>query len=395
MNKLQLFVPLSKSEEQDDGSIMVYGYASTETLDHQGEVVKLDAVRGALDDYMQFANIREMHKPSAVGVAKEADIDDVGLYIGAKIVDPTAVMKVKEGVYKGFSIGGKATKRIGKTIEAMRMTEISLVDRPANPDALIEVWKMDGEPGDEDEPPFNDDSGESVEKGMWNASRLLEALSIVKNACEDAEFEQKRGEHSEAIIDSMKAVKQSLTSILVAYITEEVNPPGVTEKADDADDIAKAGARFSKATKDALAAIHSDIKKCNDTLEKMGYAAADEDDTEKTDSADDIQKLADDRKAEIDAIAKALGLEGDAPLADALAKVLSDRDTALARVKELEALPEPAKAAITAVNKADDGKAGEETPTDALAKALDNLPPEQVATAVMKHIHAQGARPIA
>lgn len=126
---------------------MVYGYASTEALDSQGEVVKLDAITAALQDYMKFANIREMHQPSAVGVAKEATVDGVGLYIAVKVVDDSAWEKVTEGVYKGFSIGGRVTERdtVNKAvITGMTLTEISLVDRPANPDAVFDVFKAEG-----------------------------------------------------------------------------------------------------------------------------------------------------------------------------------------------------------------------------------------------------------
>jgi len=123
---------------------MVYGYASTEAMDVQGERVSKDALAKALPAYMQFANIREMHQPSAVGVAKEATLDDKGLYLAAKVVDDEAWNKVKEGVYKGFSIGGKTVSKVDETITELRLSEISLVDRPANPEAVIEVWKADG-----------------------------------------------------------------------------------------------------------------------------------------------------------------------------------------------------------------------------------------------------------
>ncbi len=138
-----IFMPISKVDEEKR---MVWGYASTETLDSQGEVVKRKAVEDALDDYMKWANIREMHGHSAVGVAKEANLDGNGLYIGAKVVDDQAWNKVKEGVYKGFSIGGKAISKVSGVIHKMRMTEISLVDRPANPDCKFDVWKADGLP---------------------------------------------------------------------------------------------------------------------------------------------------------------------------------------------------------------------------------------------------------
>src|SRR6185295_6928027 len=106
---------------------MVWGYASTEAADDQGETVTRQALAAALEDYMRFANIREMHQSSAVGVATEAAVDDKGLYLGAKIVDADAWRKVVEGVYKGFSIGGRVAARDAadrRQITALHLTEI-------------------------------------------------------------------------------------------------------------------------------------------------------------------------------------------------------------------------------------------------------------------------------
>lgn len=139
--EFQVFLPIAKVDEEKR---MVWGYASTPTKDLQGEVVTLDAIKAALPDYMQWANIREMHTSSAVGVAKEATVDEKGLYIGAKIVDNDAWQKCKEQVYKGFSIGGSKVRKVGDTIEQLNLREISLVDRPANPDCRIEVVKAAG-----------------------------------------------------------------------------------------------------------------------------------------------------------------------------------------------------------------------------------------------------------
>src|SRR5579862_9510921 len=142
---MRFYFPIAKV---DADQRMVWGYASTEALDDQGEIVKRGALQAALDDYLRFANIREMHQLSAVGKAQEAGIDDRGLYVGARIVDPIAWDKVKEGVYSGFSIGGKVTGRDPadrRVITALRLDEISLVDRPANPEAVFDCWKAQGE----------------------------------------------------------------------------------------------------------------------------------------------------------------------------------------------------------------------------------------------------------
>ncbi len=144
---MKLYVPIAKVDQQQR---MVYGYASTEALDSQGEVVRKEALAAALPDYLRFANIREMHQPSAVGIAKEAAIDAKGLWIGAKIVADDAWLKVREGVYKGFSIGGFVTSRDNAdptVITGLDLAEISLVDRPANPEAVIEIFKSAGAGG--------------------------------------------------------------------------------------------------------------------------------------------------------------------------------------------------------------------------------------------------------
>jgi hypothetical protein len=51
---------------------------------------------------------------------------------------------VTTGVYKGFSIGGKVLARDSKDkkiITKIALNEISLVDRPSNPEARFDVWK--------------------------------------------------------------------------------------------------------------------------------------------------------------------------------------------------------------------------------------------------------------
>lgn len=123
---------------------LVYGYASTDALDSQGEIIKREAVEAALPDYMRFANIREMHQASAVGVAQDAAVDERGLYIAARIIDDDAWQKVKAGVYKGFSIGGNVLQRdrLDRSIvTACMISEISLVDRPANAECVFDIYK--------------------------------------------------------------------------------------------------------------------------------------------------------------------------------------------------------------------------------------------------------------
>ena len=94
MDDLKIFVEFTK---KDDEKKQVYGYASTDKLDSQNEIVEKDAIEQALPGYLgdidpttgkfRFGNIREMHQPSAVGKTVKAKIDSKGLYIEGKVVD--------------------------------------------------------------------------------------------------------------------------------------------------------------------------------------------------------------------------------------------------------------------------------------------------------------------
>jgi phage head maturation protease len=147
MRLAKIYGSICKVEDQDDGTIMVYGIASSESRDGVGEIILAEAMRGALPDYTRFPALREMHQPMAAGRVVEVDVDDDGVtHIAAHVVDPIAIVKVRTGVYAGFSIGGKVLKRDPQdrtVITALKLIEISLVDSPCNPDAILSMWKAD------------------------------------------------------------------------------------------------------------------------------------------------------------------------------------------------------------------------------------------------------------
>lgn len=146
MNKIEKFIPLTKINSDER---IVMGYASTPDLDSDGEVIETGALKKALPEYLEFPTIRRMHQLDPVGTTIQAEVTEQGLFISAKIVDNDAWEKIKAGVYKGFSIGGRILKRIQNTITDLSLTEISLVDVPANRHAVITLYKVDKE-GEED-----------------------------------------------------------------------------------------------------------------------------------------------------------------------------------------------------------------------------------------------------
>lgn len=146
-SRFRQFGEIMKVEDQADGTIMVYGVASSGAQDAVGETITPDAMKSALPDYSKFPALREMHSPSAAGRVMEADVDADGMTnIVAHVVDPVAITKVKTKTYAGFSIGGKVLKRDAtnkSVITGLRLVEISLVDSPCNPDAVLNMWKAD------------------------------------------------------------------------------------------------------------------------------------------------------------------------------------------------------------------------------------------------------------
>lgn len=142
------FLPILR---RDDATRMVYGYLTTEAEDSYGTVFTLDATREALQDYKNWRNLRAMHQAVAAGWVPVLELDDRGLWIGARVVDDGEWKKVCEGVYKGFSIGfdpmdGRYEMRGGHEVWVFTryvLVESSLVDRNSNPEAVITLWRSE------------------------------------------------------------------------------------------------------------------------------------------------------------------------------------------------------------------------------------------------------------
>lgn len=318
----KLYAEIAKMEAQDDGTVKVWGYASSEAVDSDGEVIAAEAMKAAIPDYMKFGAVREMHGSNAAGTAIEINVEDDGrTFFGAHIVDPVAVTKVKTGVYKGFSIGGSVTARdeLNKSqITGLKLTEISLVDRPANPDAVFTCFKAD-KPKDEEEAADKDDEpadkadetpdddaekadgdkkddkeydkkdeaeksasvnlseseiailkavlakaekpkDEPVAKSMYQVKSLADVLTSLKWLIDDAAYV----DIDETVIAQIKESAGNLAESLKALAASEADKlvDGLSAKADKSDDLAKAK------SVDELAKAQDALKKSNDALAK-------------------------------------------------------------------------------------------------------------------------------
>lgn len=392
---MKLYGEISKTEELDDGTIKVWGYASSEVMDSDGETITADAMKAALPDYMKFGAVREMHQAKAAGTAIEAEVQEDGrTWFGAHVVDSEAVKKVKAHVYKGFSIGGKATERdeLNKSvIKGLRLVEVSLVDRPANPEAVFTMFKADAvdEPapsaidalaellnkgeitperlielakGDKPAP-----AGDTIKKSMWSVQDFAGILMSLGWICRDAQDEATYEGDGSPVPAALRAwlaqgikIFQDMAAEecaeMLACLKTAAGEVDVIELAARGSDIAKGGKKFSADTKDKLAKAHKAIQEANDHMASVGYDA--DDSSEEGEGADKVAKaeLAKVSAAHED-LTKALqaaGCREGEIMVDFVKGLATERDDLKKRVAVLEAKPSAGKALLKAIGKGED-----------------------------------------
>jgi len=148
------FLPIVKVDKTPEGHRLVTGTVSTERLDLDGQIADYGWAKKEAQAWFDIANVREQHSRNAVGKGLDLQLDDPNKTISltAKVVDPVAIAKLDEKIYTGFSFGAKSVP--GNPIKVIKdaqapngrivggqWVEISLADRPANPDSVLTVAK--------------------------------------------------------------------------------------------------------------------------------------------------------------------------------------------------------------------------------------------------------------
>lgn len=159
-NNISVRMPISKV---DKDRRIVSGWATTDSIDKQGDIVNSDASAKAFDEFR--GNVREQHTPLAVGKVvsfkqdkyfdKNNDEFYNGIYVDVYVSKGAEDTwhKINEGILTGFSIGGSINdseemynKQLDKPVRVIKdydLYELSLVDNPANPDSnIVSVQKL-------------------------------------------------------------------------------------------------------------------------------------------------------------------------------------------------------------------------------------------------------------
>lgn len=144
-NLANLTFPITKRTNQADGSVIVEGPITDDSLDLDGQIVDAVSAAKALKEWFdEYANVRQQHSPILAPAGKGISLKfvDGTPWLKAHIIEPTAVKLVNAGVYQAYSIGiGDGTldtspyakqKAPNGILYPSLVNEVSVVDYPAN-----------------------------------------------------------------------------------------------------------------------------------------------------------------------------------------------------------------------------------------------------------------------
>ena len=138
-------------EPNEDGSVNIKGYASTNDTDRAGDVIMKESwEKGGLDNFTNNPIIlfnHDYNKP--IGRATSLETDEKGLKITANLSKSAGDVTnlVKEGILRAFSVGFRVKdadymeEGDGYLIKDAELFEVSVVSVPANQSATFSVAK--------------------------------------------------------------------------------------------------------------------------------------------------------------------------------------------------------------------------------------------------------------
>jgi len=337
---MSLFIPLRKV---DAAQRLVYGQID-ETPDRAGEVFDYKSSKKHFvawsksiqkaSDGKSFGNVRAMHGSVAAGKLEGISFDDKtrSIQLTARIIDDGEWEKVEQGVYTGFSPGGRYIKRWRDgtlTRYTAEPSEISIVDLPCIPSASFTMVKADGA---EVEVPFStdsasddddDDDNDSGEPVAYSRDHLAELLASLDWLDQSGDWEEEWALGDQPIPDDVLNWLEDGVAILTPYVSD-----------DDQD---------AAGDDDALAA----------SAQTRGWRKVQRD---------------------LDGLRKSLG------------RLAGERDQLKARLAALEALPKPGGPVLKAVSKGEDVAIGL-SEQERLAKSIEDK--EARSLALIKLAHQQ------
>ena len=349
---ISILMPIQKVDAEKR---IVSGWATTDVVDKQGDIVAIDASEKAFDKFR--GNVREQHTPLAVGKVvsfkrdkyfdKESGEIHNGIFVDVYVSKGAEDTwhKVTEGILTGFSIGGKINdtedvyaKGMDKPVRMIKdydLFELSLVDNPANPASnIVSVQKFNGV--------------ETVEKNylenvFWcNSSEMVIISEKSDYSCPDCS----RGMTNIGFVESNDVSKSETISTLIKGYTTKIS--------DDESDSTMAIDEVAKSI------AENDEKEGNNVGILNRNKNADPVEDVVTKSEDAVEEAVEEAVAE-EAVAEAaeeVAEEAEEAVAEEVVEKSADEDT----VEEAEEATEVAEDSTTPADSDED-----------LAKAVDEI----------------------
>jgi len=140
----------SDTTDEKTTSITIEGYASTDDIDRQGDIVPASVWKKGIQNYLKNPVILAYHDHSEpVGRMVDHRVDSKGLWVKARISSAAGEVfdLVKDGILTAFSIGFRivdaeydAAKELF-VVKELELHEISVVSVPANQNTLFSLSK--------------------------------------------------------------------------------------------------------------------------------------------------------------------------------------------------------------------------------------------------------------
>ena len=140
----------SDTTDEKTASITIEGYASTDDVDRQGDIVPASVWKKGIQNYLKNPVILAYHDHSEpVGRMVDHRVDSKGLWVKARISSAAGEVfdLVKDGILTAFSIGFRivdaeydAAKELF-VVKELELHEISVVSVPANQNTLFSLSK--------------------------------------------------------------------------------------------------------------------------------------------------------------------------------------------------------------------------------------------------------------
>ena len=208
MDKILHVASMFKSQENDDGSVMIRGMASTNHSDRAGDVISKEAwEKGGLENFKNNPVILFNHdydKP--IGRATGVRVTENGLELEAKISKsaPAHVCElVKDGVLGAFSVGFKVKdadyikETDGLLIKDAELFEVSVVSVPCNQAATFSLAKSF-----DSEEEYNEFKKTFTNRVDLTGQSLTKEDEISSNLVSDAPTSSEKSEKQEIKMDT-------------------------------------------------------------------------------------------------------------------------------------------------------------------------------------------------